>query len=230
MYLVPLAFVVGACLALFFGGNIQNVLRLRIALWPVLAGAAGLTILVAIDVDFDQPEILLAASLFAVGAACAVNVHLAGAGVVLIGVSLNLLALVLNGHIAVDPDAVVNAGIASTADLHAVALGIGRKFQTADTVIPSLGAVIPVRLVGEVFSFGDLVVMAGLANLGFRILSPRASPIPRLPASTVARRVLPQHPRENVIDLTDAASAPRIPQRQAATITGEAEHPPTPSS
>ncbi|MDP9420241.1 MAG: hypothetical protein M3P53_08865, partial [Actinomycetota bacterium] len=50
--------------------------------------------------------------------------------------------------------------------------------------------ILPVALLDEVVSFGDLIVAAGLANVTFRLLRPlRPSPPPR------ARRRAPRHRR-----------------------------------
>ncbi len=219
MFIVPLALVAGAALGILTGGSVTHAKAVRVAYWQVGIGAIALAGLVGSGLDLPRGAVWLAASLFAVGAMCMLNLHLTGAGVVLFGVALSLLPLVLNGHIAVDPDAIVAAGVVSAEDIALVDLGAGRELQGANTLVPVLGAVIPVDVVDEVMTFGDLVVMAGLLNLGFRIFRP--------PGYKVERRSLLEDPARHYIDLASAGTAPptEIPQRPIATISGEADHP-----
>ena len=100
------------------------------------------------------------------------NLHLTGASVVLFGTVLNLLPLVFYGYMPVTAEAVVKAGIADFASIDLVRLGATRAFETGGETLIFLGAIVPVRWLNEVFSFGDLVIACGLANLGFRLFFP----------------------------------------------------------
>ncbi|GEM_PF-7041917 len=222
MFIVPLALIAGAALGILAGGSVSHVRAVRIAHWPAGVAAIALTAVVGSGLDLPRGAVWLALSLFAIGAMCMLNLHLTGAGVVLFGVALNLLPLVLNGHIAVDPDAIVSAGIVGPEALALVDLGAGRELQSADTLVPVLGAVVPIGLVDEVMTFGDLVVMAGLLNVGFRLLRP--------PGYKVERRSLLEDPARHYIDLAASGDETpvQIPERPVSTISGEAEHPAEP--
>jgi hypothetical protein len=100
------------------------------------------------------------------------NLHLKGMTIVSIGLLLNLTVLVFNGHIptrfsALDkagqiPEGVVASGIAK--------IGQVGQLETADTTLPILGDVIPIPVVNEVVSFGDLIMIAGLFVLFMNLL------------------------------------------------------------
>ena len=223
MFLVPLALLIGACVGLLAGGAVNQVVKARIAYPVVLLLAVLLSALVGSGIDLPAPGLVLIVALFGVGAACMLNLHIPGTGIVLIGLGLNVLVVVLNGHVPVDASAVVGAGVVDGDQLHLVNLGTGREFQTSDTLFPVLGAVVPLRPIGEVFSFGDLIVMAGLANVGFRLVRP-------VGYENLRRSQPPRGSRERqrVIDLTDSSvvSPPQIPPARVVTISGEADHPP----
>ena len=69
-------------------------------------------------------------------------------------------------------EAVVKAGIADSASIDLVQLGATRAFENGGETLVFLGAIIPIQWLNEVFSFGDLIVACGLANLGFRLFFP----------------------------------------------------------
>tara|TARA_B100000700_G_scaffold329830_1_gene453095 strand:+ start:471 stop:893 length:423 start_codon:yes stop_codon:yes gene_type:complete len=66
----------------------------------------------------------------------------------------------------------MKAGIADSGSIDLVQLGAVRAFETGEETLVFLGAVVPVRWLSEVFSFGDLIIACGLANLGFRVFFP----------------------------------------------------------
>jgi hypothetical protein len=107
-----------------------------------------------------------------VSASCVLNLHLTGSCIILIGSLLNLIPLILYGYVPVSPEAIFNANIVDQASLDLVRLGATRSFETGHETFKFLGAIIPIRSVSEVFSFGDLIIMAGLLNLGFRLFFP----------------------------------------------------------
>ena len=107
-----------------------------------------------------------------VSASCVLNLHLTGSSIILVGSLLNLIPLILYGYVPVSPEAIFNANIVDQASLDLVRLGATRSFETGNETFKFLGAIVPMRSVNEVFSFGDLIVMAGLLNLGFRLFFP----------------------------------------------------------
>jgi hypothetical protein len=105
---------------------------------------------------------LFAASLALLAGFAVVNRHLVGMGLLAIGLSCNLAAVVVHGGMPVRPSALVEAGVAPPGELADVDLGAGRRFERTDDALPVLGDAIPVRAFGAAMSFGDLVALAGI--------------------------------------------------------------------
>ena len=172
MYLVPIFFLIGAATGLFVRGAFDYFLATRITLWP-LAAISALSLAVAGSTnDIPYPTVFDAFALTMVSASCVLNLHLTGSCIILIGSLLNLIPLILYGYVPVSPEAIFNANIVDQASLDLVRLGATRSFETGNETFKFLGAIIPIRSVSEVFSFGDLIIMAGLLNLGFRLFFP----------------------------------------------------------
>ena len=101
MYVVPVAMVVGAAVGLLLGGSLRHVLPSRIAVWPLVAVTLASLLAVSLPLDLPRAEFFLGVSLLLGMVTCAVNVHLPGTVVVMLGIGANLLVLALNGHIPV---------------------------------------------------------------------------------------------------------------------------------
>jgi hypothetical protein len=172
MYLIPLALLIGAAVGLFVRGSFDYLLATRVVFWPILVVGVALQGLVGSGLGVPYPTLLTAISMVLIAATCAMNLHLTGASVVLFGTVLNSLPLVFNGYIPVTTEAVVKAGITDYASIDLVRLGATRAFETGGETLLFLGAIVPIRWLNEVFSFGDLVIACGLANLGFRLFFP----------------------------------------------------------
>ena len=172
MYLIPLALLIGAAVGLFVRGSFDYLLATRVVFWPIAVVGVALQGLVGSGLGVPYPTLLTAISMVLIAVTCAMNLHLTGASVVLVGTVLNLLPLVFYGYMPVTAEAVVKAGIADFASIDLVRLGATRAFETGGETLIFLGAIVPVRWINEVFSFGDLVIAFGLANLGFRLFFP----------------------------------------------------------
>ena len=172
MYLIPLALLIGAAVGLFVRGSFDYLLATRVVFWPIAVVGVALQGLVGSGLGVPYPTLLTAISMVLIAVTCALYLHLTGASVVLFGTVLNLLPLVFYGYMPVTAEAVVKAGIADFASIDLVRLGATRAFETGGETLIFLGAIVPVRWLNEVFSFGDLVIACGLANLGFRLFFP----------------------------------------------------------
>ncbi len=131
--------------------------------WLLAAGV----VIQAIAETFEVParRSLLVIGLFLVIVALAGNLfRLAGAGVTIVGIVANLAALVANGHVPVRLEALTGAGVVPAgADASSVSLNGGlAQVADADTRLEFLGDIVPIGLLGDVVSFGDLIVLAGL--------------------------------------------------------------------
>jgi dihydropteroate synthase len=160
---VAVALVVGGVLGLVAppvpAGTPHPVLR---SLWPL---GIALAAQAAMAVGPSRAEVFFAVcSMAAVAAVAAANRHLAGVAVVGVGASLNLVSLVANGGIPVDPDALVTAGLVEVEDLPSTDPGAARHLDRGDDPLPWLGDVVPIAPLRAVVSFGDLLVAVGLAD------------------------------------------------------------------
>ena len=172
MYVIPLALLIGAAAGLFVRGSTDYFLATRVVFWPIPAVGVSIQALVASGLGVPFPTLLTVISMVLILVTCSMNLHLTGASIILVGTILNLIPLVLNGFVPVTVEAIMKAGIADSSSIDLVQLGAVRAFETGEETLVFLGAVVPVRWLSEVFSFGDLIVACGLANLGFRMFFP----------------------------------------------------------
>lgn len=93
-------------------------------------------------------------ALFATAAGAAANIRLTGAVLVAIGGALNLVVVVLNQGMPVDPSALAAASASMPTDALHVAVNGG-------TVLVALADVVPVALAQAVYSVGDFFIAAG---------------------------------------------------------------------
>jgi hypothetical protein len=90
--------------------------------------------------------------------------------VVLVGLLLNVAVIGVNGGMPVRADAIYT--VDRHAHLDTIDFGAKRHLEDADDRLTFLGDVLPVRPIGQVLSFGDLILSAGVADVVFRLLKP----------------------------------------------------------
>ncbi len=143
-------------------------------IWILPLGAIG-AVLVGFNISSSYAKYVLAGSLVCIAFGAIINRHLLGMSVIALGAVMNLIPLLLNGYLPVDPQALVAAGIVDADSLYRVVLGAGRQLQTDGGLLDGLGPVIGVSWLREVISFGDLIIAAGICNVCFRLLWPADS-------------------------------------------------------
>ncbi len=156
--------------------------RINVRILFVIAFVCGL----AVDlVDVPRPGVWAVVGL-AAGLAFAVrNIHLVGMVVIAVGVTANLLPVAINGATPVRADALVEAGMVDAADLDRVNLQGARMIADDDTPLDWMGDTIPVAAASQVVSFGDLVILIGLASVISNLMlqrRPRRVPKSALPS------------------------------------------------
>ncbi|MGH2450014.1 MAG: DUF5317 family protein [Candidatus Limnocylindria bacterium] len=147
------AIVLGVAAGLIFGGGrASRLAELRVAWWPLLAGAIAARLGAVALGDLALAAYLLGfAGIVAVAAR---NFRLPGMTLIAAGSALNLLVIALNGAMPVDPAALSAAGTVMPADpLH--------EPMDGDTRLGFLGDVIPIPVVRLVYSVGDVLIAAG---------------------------------------------------------------------
>lgn len=141
-----------------------------------------------------------------------VNRHLVGMGVLAIGLTANLIVVLANGGMPVRPSALVDSGAVTAAELADTDLGFGRQFETDNDLVVGMGDIIPVPILHAAMSFGDIIILFGLATVSGDLARyarrGKKTPLFRTqPAGEPIRPPLDLHRRTRVIDLTDSALA-----------------------
>ncbi len=108
---------------------------------------------------------LVVIGLAALFAFAIVNVSMIGMSVMAIGILANLMATFLNGGLPVSRHALVAAGLASRDQVDRVELSGARRLEAPTHRLRFLGDIIPFDETGQVLSFGDLVILIGLADI-----------------------------------------------------------------
>jgi hypothetical protein len=176
-----LAVLAGLFVGLVRHGRLRNVARVRVR-WPWLLGA-GIAVPAVVD-RFDLPGgvPLVVAALGTLLLFTLRNLPVVGMGVVAVGVSCNLLAVVSNGGMPVRADALVQAGLARRDEIARVEIRGAQRLERPGDRLTLLGDRVPVAETGQVLSFGDLVILVGLADVAANLTRRRrraARPLPR---------------------------------------------------
>jgi hypothetical protein len=96
--------------------------------------------------------------------------------VVLTGLLLNVFVISLNGGMPVRLDAVLTVDRGHTAaELRASGFDAKRHLEGPDDRLAVLGDTLPVPVVRQVLSFGDVILAFGIGNVVFRLLKPARS-------------------------------------------------------
>ncbi|MDY7099612.1 MAG: DUF5317 family protein [Actinomycetota bacterium] len=170
MLLLPLAAVaVGLVIGLARRGRLRAIAGTSLRLPALLVGGV---VLQAAATIFELPAglVFIIAAHVALISFCAANWRLAGLTVVSIGLSANLVAIVLNGGMPVRGDALVDAGLATAEEIDAgVTLRGERHVENDRDRLVFLGDIVPLRPTRQVLSFGDLIVLVGLADVAMNL-------------------------------------------------------------
>lgn len=170
MLFTVVAVVVGIALGLLTGGRLHHLGERSFHAVPLLAGGVGLQLLSGFLADIGVALVLLSYVLLL--AFCALNLRLVGMGVVLAGLALNSLVIAVNGGMPVRRSAVVAAGIANADDIPEIRLKGKRHFEDDDDRLMFLADIIPVPVLQEVLSIGDVAMSVGVADVLFHLLRP----------------------------------------------------------
>ena len=172
MWILIAALPIGMFLGLVAGGSFNNLHHFRLRVWYLLIPAFAIAALMAFDRNPPGEWILLPVALVLFAIVAFRNIAVVGMTVVGVGVIANLVPVLINGDMPVREEAVIQAGLADQSNTDLVKLGAGRRFEEPGDYLVVLGAIVPVEPVKEVLTFGDLIVVAGLLNVGFRVIKP----------------------------------------------------------
>jgi len=166
MAVVPIAvaLVVGLIAGTVRGGRAAGFSRTRFRSVGFLLVAVALAVLGDV-VDLPNPLLWAVAGLLAGLAFTLSNLRLVGMSIVAVGIVVNLVPIVANGAMPVRGDALVAAGMVEADELDRVGFHGARELADGDTVVEFLGDIIPLSVTGQVLSFGDLIMLVGLADV-----------------------------------------------------------------
>jgi hypothetical protein len=194
LLLATVAAVVGLIIGVRRGGSPVNLAHADLQWWRLFFVGMGLIGLAGVAPDFSLDLGLVefgAVGLVVVGLGSLIllavrNFHLVGLPIVALGLALNLLGTIANDGFPVDKGALVAARIETSRTLGELDLSGARHLRTDDDRLWWLGDAIPVRELELVLSFGDLIIIGGLACT-VENLTRRKKPQPAPPLSPDAR-------------------------------------------
>jgi len=170
MFFTAVAVVVGLTLGLLTGGRLEHLGNRRFRAPALLV--AGLVVQFASGRFGDATVALVILSYLFLMAFCAANLRIVGMGVVLVGLAMNFTTIAVNGGMPVRRSAVVAAGIAEWDELDELEIHDKRHLERPDDDLMVLSDIIPVPVLHEVLSFGDIVMSVGVADVLVHLLRP----------------------------------------------------------
>ena len=185
MLLIGVALAIGALIGLAAPPSERRFKRPRARLAPLVG--AGVVLQVFAGRLDDGSAVLVALAGFAcLLAFAAANMHLVGMGVLIVGLGLNVFVMALNGGMPVRTSALVAADVVEQHEVDGLELRGPRHVERPRDRLVELGDIIPVPVVDEVVSFGDLILLVALTDVAAHLVRRRrrqesmssASPVP----------------------------------------------------
>ncbi len=178
-----LAIIIGFAVGIARRGRLRAIAGARVASLPLLFLAVAIG--VAVDrVDLPGSGWWALAGLVAALAFTVRNLLIVGMAVIGVGIVVNLVPIAVNGTMPVRGDALVEAGMIEAGEIDRVVLSGPRELADDDTRLAWLGDTIPVAIADQVVSFGDLIILVGVADVIANLMLRRRRR--RLPASALA--------------------------------------------
>jgi hypothetical protein len=184
MQLILIVLVVAVAIGLVARGSLRPFEDLTVHLWGLaLLGLALQAVPLPSSASRTTVTTVLVASYVLLIACLLANRRLPGVTVMLVGLTLNLVVVGLNGGMPVSGDAVRLAG-GSPGDVPVAGTGAEKHhLMSDDDVLRPLGDVIPgPPPLGDVLSIGDLLLYGGLAYFVVMVMLGRSGENRRPPA------------------------------------------------
>lgn len=178
-----LAIIIGLVVGIARRGRLRAVAGTRIVSLPLFVVAVAIGVIVD-RFDVGAPGWWAVAGLIAALAFVVRNLLLVGMAVIGVGIIANLAPIALNGATPVRAEALVEAGMIEADEIDRVVLSGPREIADDDTAVAWLGDTIPLSIADQVVSFGDLIILVGVADVVANLLVRRRRR--RLPTSALA--------------------------------------------
>jgi hypothetical protein len=178
MSILLVALVVGIVAGLATGGRPRYAAARPVRWTGALAAGAVLQLVpLAVDIAGAAGLACVLASYALLVAFAIVNIRLVGMPVVLVGLLLNGAVIAANQGMPVREDAIATVDRSGTpAEIRALDFEAKRHLEEPGDRFTVLGDAIPIRPLGVVVSFGDLILAVGLLDVVFRLLRPHVLP------------------------------------------------------
>jgi len=161
---IALAVLAGVGIGLVSGGQMGNLTRWRPDRWQL--GVGGLTLQVLIRVTSLSGWLAVLVELISAGALiafCVLNVRLGGMIMIVIGLSMNVIPIVVNWGMPVSRSAVISAGLVEGGSLAATEIAGPRHLADEGDHLIFLSEIIAIPPTSQVISVGDVVLLIGFA-------------------------------------------------------------------
>jgi hypothetical protein len=163
--LIAVAVLAGFLIGRVMPPGPRHVAGWRMRWWGLLPAGLALAVLAG-RLDGAPAVVLGVAGLGSLVAFTSRNLHMAGMGVLTVGLGLNLVAIVINVGMPVRASSLVRAGVVESAgDVDDSTLSGYRHVERPGERLPVLGDIVPLRVGSTVVSFGDLVIAVGAADV-----------------------------------------------------------------
>ncbi len=179
----------GTLIGFLAGGRLSHLGERTFRAWALLA--AGIVLQAAAAAAGSGAGLaLLVLSYLLLLAFAAANAALVGMWLVALGVGLNLVTIAVNGGMPVRPSALVAAGVAEAHEVDHLGLGAKRHLERPSDRLTATSDIVPVPVLREVLSFGDIIMSVGVADVIVHLMRPRRRRCPDRSPSPV-RAVVP---------------------------------------
>src|SRR5436305_7030030 len=166
MRFTAIAVAAGLVVGVMLGGRLRHLGERPFRLWPFLVVGIILQLPLLDPLGFGG----LLASYACLLIFALANVHLVGMALVAVGIILNAAVITANAGMPVHRGAVIDARIASSAELDSLKTDRKHHLQKKSDRLTPLADIIPVRPLHEVISFGDVVMAVGVADVLVHLL------------------------------------------------------------
>lgn len=161
---IALAVLAGVGIGLVSGGQMGNLTRWRPDRWQL--GVVGLALQVVIRVTSMGGWFAVLVEIISAGlliSFCVLNIRVGGMILIVIGLSMNLIPVVVNWGMPVSRSAVISAGLVEGGSLEETEITGPRHLADEGDHLIFLSEAIPIPPTSQVISVGDVVLLIGFA-------------------------------------------------------------------
>ena len=173
MWFTAITVAVGALIGLALGGRPRHLPEHTFHAWPFLLFGLAIQVFVEARAATSVDVALAVLSYVLLLVFAALNLRLAGMGVVMVGMLMNLVPIAVNDGMPVRATALVDSGLATSAtQAQLVVLQGERHVEKPSDRLTFMGDIVPIRPLHQIVSFGDLVLSVGIITLISGLLRP----------------------------------------------------------